>query len=299
MSILRREGALRVSRYTLKNVPLAIVTPINQQLMVMVMRRDLDATHQSSLIINPQIPRLLSNPQYINFSQYRILKNENKEIDKKELERKINVNKVVDQLREYVPDILETSLPKSIISKDIYLRICPSQFDENYLPKLNGLVTYYTTCKAIQLFLTSVMLSPKVKLHIQSIRVSHGPDPQCMFNDTTKIFLRWSTCPDGCSHLDAQGTSQAHLGTHKWSEEDTKKIFDNHKSLSTLVSKLPGTIMGLTKEPKKLERVISGLFIFELNEDNSKILVHTIENMEIIERFEPETQPNVNALRVC
>ena len=28
--------------------------------------------------------------------------------------------------------------------------------------------------------------------------------------------------------------------------------------------------MGLTKEPKKLERVISGLFIFELNEDNSK-----------------------------
>ena len=31
------------------------------------------------------------------------------------------------------------------------------------------------------------------------------------------------TCPDGCSHLDAQGTSQAHLGTHKWSEEDTKK----------------------------------------------------------------------------
>ena len=59
---------------------------------------------------------------------------------------------MVDQLREYVPDILETSLPKSIISKDIYLRICPSQFDENYLPKLNGLVTYYTTCKAIQLF---------------------------------------------------------------------------------------------------------------------------------------------------
>lgn len=45
--------------------------------------------------------------------------------------------------------------------------------------------------------------------------------------------------------------------------------------------------------------MISGLFIFELNEDNSKILVHTIENMEIIERFEPETQPNVNALRVC
>lgn len=297
MSILRSEGALRVSRYTLRNAPLTIVTPINQPLVVV--RRDLDSSQPSSLITHTQTTRLVSNPRYMKFSRYPTLRNEHPEIDKKELQRKINVNKVIDQLREYVPDILETSLPKSIISKDIYLRICPSQFDENYLPKLNGLVTYYTTCKAIQLFLTSVMLSPKVKLHIQSIRVSRGPDPQCMFNDTTKIFLRWSTCPDGCSHLDAQGTSQAHLGTHKWSEEDTKKIFDNHKSLSTLVSKLPGTIMGLTKEPKKLERVISGLFIFELSEDNSKILVHTIENMEIIERFEPETQPNVNALRVC
>ena len=89
MSILRREGALRVSRYTLKNVPLALVNPISQQLMVMVMIRDLDASHQSSLIINPQTPRLLSNPQYINFSQYRILRNEHKEIDKRNLNVKL------------------------------------------------------------------------------------------------------------------------------------------------------------------------------------------------------------------
>lgn len=57
--------------------------------------------------------------------------------------------------------------------------------------------------------------------------------------------------------------------------------------------------MGLTKEPKKLERVLSGLFIFELDEDNTKVLVHTIENMEIIERFEPKEADDVNALRVC
>lgn len=143
------------------------------------------------------------------------------------------------------------------------------------------------------------MLSPKVKLHIHSIRVANGPDPQCMFNDTTKLFVRWSTCHHGCTHLEEHGTSEAHLGTHKWSQEDTKKIFDNHKSISSILSKLPGTIMGLTKEPKKLERVLSGLFIFELDEDNTKVLVHTIENMEIIERFEPKEADDVNALRVC
>lgn len=67
------------------------------------------------------------------------------------------------------------------------------------------------------------MLSPKVKLHIHSIRVANGPDPQCMFNDTTKLFVRWSTCHHGCTHLEEHGTSEAHLGTHKWSQEDTKK----------------------------------------------------------------------------
>ncbi|RCK57634.1 hypothetical protein Cantr_06963 [Candida viswanathii] len=238
-----------------------------------------------------------------------VVHDEPTEEDKKELQRKINLTHLVDALKAHVPDILETSLPKSIIARDIYLRICPSQVDETYVPKLSGQVTYYATCKAIQLFLTSVILSPKVKLHVQSVRVVEGSgaagggggggggggptgvDPQCMFEGTTKVYVRWSTCVHGCEHLEEHGTSEAHLGSHKWSEEDTKKIFDNQKgkSVSSIVSRLPGMIMG----------VLSGLFIFELDEDNSKVLVHTIENMEIIERFEPKEQEDVNALRVC
>ncbi|EER34133.1 conserved hypothetical protein [Candida tropicalis MYA-3404] len=302
MPLPRSEITLRLNRCN----QLHSLSPSTQSQNI-ILSRDLNSPHISQ---HEQL-RIPSNNVYksfnhlrfcssqVKFSKIPYLKNEFNEDDKKELERKINLNRLIDKLKENIPDILETSLPKSLISKDIYLRICPSQVDENYVPKLNGQVTYYTTCKAIQLFLTSVMLSPKVKLHIHSIRVANGPDPQCMFNDTTKLFVRWSTCHHGCTHLEEHGTSEAHLGTHKWSQEDTKKIFDNHKSISSILSKLPGTIMGLTKEPKKLERVLSGLFIFELDEDNTKVLVHTIENMEIIERFEPKEADDVNALRVC
>ena len=30
-------------------------------------------------------------------------------------------------------------------------------------------------------------------------------------------------------------------------------------------------------------RIVNGTFVFEFNEDNSKILVHTIENVELID----------------
>lgn len=222
-------------------------------------------------------------------------------------ERKANLGSTIEYLQSTIPNLLERSFDKSKISPNIHLRICPSQFDEHYLPHLRGHVTYFTACKTIQLFMTSVILSPKVKLHIQSVRVHAGPDPQAMLDDTTKVIVRWSTCPEECPHLshgdddnNFHSTSHAHLGAHKWSKLDTLKLFVNNRQqeemrrglrlsyLTGVLGKLPSTLMGLTKEKKKLERVISGLFIFELTEDNSQILVHTIENVDVVERFEPE-----------
>ncbi|CAD1813680.1 unnamed protein product [Candida parapsilosis] len=217
--------------------------------------------------------------------------------EKHELEQKMNLSNLIDKLKTQIPNILEHNLSKDLISNNIYLRICPSQFDENYLPKLHGTITYNSACKAITLFITSIILSPQVKLHISSIKTSKKPDPQCMFDTTTKVYVRWSTCMPNCEHLGVQSTSNAHFGSHKWSHEDTKKLMGTNVSLSGLIGKLTGAVMGVSKEKQKdLERVICGVFIFELNEDCNQIVVHTIENMNIIERFEEEP---ANALRVC
>ncbi|KAI5968567.1 hypothetical protein CANMA_002312 [Candida margitis] len=217
--------------------------------------------------------------------------------DKLDLERKMNLSNLIEKLKSQIPNILEHNLSKEIISNNIYLRICPSQFDENYLPKLHGTIAYNSACKAITLFITSIILSPQVKLHISSIKTSRKQDPQCMFSTSMKVYVRWSTCRPNCEHLGVQSTSNAHFGSHKWSPEDTKKLMGANVTLSGLIGKLTGAVMGVNKEKQKdLERVISGLFIFELNDNCDEILVHTVENMDIIERF--ETEPG-NALRVC
>ncbi|KAK6458297.1 uncharacterized protein RJT20DRAFT_126294 [Scheffersomyces xylosifermentans] len=251
-------------------------------------------------------------------------KQDPKEPNRKDQNRKANLGAMIDDVKALVPNILNKSLPKSIISSDISLRICPSYFDEYnaYLPNLKGHVTYYATCKALQLFMTSVVLSPKVQLHIHSLRVSHSPDPLAVFPDTTKIHVRWSTCSEGCYHLSLgespdkdsthHSTSEAKLGSHRWSKLDAMEVLRNGKeseaessggvsktlpSITTALTRLPAALIGLTKENKKLERVLSGVFVFELNENNDKIIVHTIENVDVIERF--ETEDIDGELRVC
>lgn len=248
----------------------------------------------------PPLPPLRVKPCTM-FKKVPYLRNDNDNDispeDKLDLERKINLLNLIDKLKSQIPNILEHNLSKDLISSNIYLRICPSQFDENYLPKLHGTIAYNSACKAITIFITSIILSPQVKLHISSIKTSRKPDPQAMFSTTMKVYVRWSTCMPNCEHLGVQSTSNAHFGSHKWSSEDTKKLMGTNVTLSGLIGKLTGAVMGVTKEKQKdLERVISGVFIFELNEDYNQILVHTVENMNIIERFEEEPG---NVLRVC
>lgn len=250
-----------------------------------------------------------------------------KEPDSNEQSKKANLGSMIDEIKLIVPNIVNKSVPKEIVSSEVLLRICPTHFAEfnAYLPNIKGHVSYYTTCKTLQLILTSLVLNPKVKLHIQSIRTSKGtsssnenkPDYQCVFPDSTKIYVRWSTCAEGCFHLstgesdrtdDFHSTSDAKLGSHSWSKLDTSKFFNSTDSvqtpesktlplIKTTISDVTTSLIGLTKEDRKLERVISGLFIFELNEDNSKIIVHTVEDVDVVERTEFEDLDD--KLRVC
>lgn len=228
-------------------------------------------------------------------------------------ERKANLGAIIDQIKLMVPNIVNKSLPKDMIGPEVLLRICPTHFAEfnAYLPRIKGHVSYYTTFKALQVILTLVVLNPKVQVHITSIRTtdlapaSDSIDYLCVYLDSTKIYVRWTTCSEGCFHLEGTGTevhstSDAKLGAHRWLRFDTQHLIDESAakmSVKTALGKLTTGLIGLTKEENRLERVISGLFIFELNKDNSKIIVHTIEDVDVVERTEFE---DVNGkLRVC
>ncbi|ODV81796.1 uncharacterized protein CANTADRAFT_87761 [Suhomyces tanzawaensis NRRL Y-17324] len=231
----------------------------------------------------------------------------------REQNRKANLGSTIEHIKTVVPELLTKSLPKELVSHEIMLRICPSHFDETYLPSLKGRVSYYATCKTMQLAMTSLVLSPKVKLHIQSLRVANGPDQQAVYAHSTKVYVRWSTCNEGCEHLSNESsefhsTSDAKLGSHKWSKLDTLRFLhenadvNGHKSktlpsISTMISQMSSSLVGFSKDSQKLERVLSGIFIFELNEENDAIIVHTIENVDLIEKG--ETEDVDGELRVC
>lgn len=240
-------------------------------------------------------------------------KNEEGEIDKREQDKKANLGSVVEELRALVPRMVHENLPKDLILSDIMLRICPSHFDQMnaFLPNIKGHVSYYAACKALQLIMTSVVVNPNVQLHIQSIRTTTVSDFPCIYPDAQKIIVRWTTCPEGCTHLrkhsandgsSVHKTSDAKLGSHRWSRIDADKFVDPEKhpynwSLSSSLADLTKGIIGLRKEEEDLERVILGIFIFELNDTNDQIIAHTIEDMDVIERRE---QQGVDGkLRVC
>lgn len=73
--------------------------------------------------------------------------------------------------------------------------------------------------------------------------------------------------------------------------------FSSFHELPRTLWDLSSTLVGLSREDHKLERIISGIFIFELNESNDKIIAHTIENVELLERGEPAAA--TTGLRVC
>lgn len=223
-----------------------------------------------------------------------------------------NFGAIMDRLKKYVPALLQELLPSDILLPEVLLRLCPLHFERinAYLPNIKGQGSYYATCKALRLFVTSLVLNPNTRLHIQLIRISRFPEPNCVYAHSTKIYIRWTTCPEGCAHLagapepapekDAArvdcSTTNATLGSHRWSRINPGMLSAKHNvnwSLSGALADLGKGIVGLRKENERLERVISGIFIFELNESNDQILVHTVEDMDVVDRPYEERQLGV------
>lgn len=251
---------------------------------------------------------------------------------KKAAERHANLGSMIDALREETPLLLSRSLDSGLLDRDILLRMCPTFFDEfhYYLPNIKGHTSYMATMKTLRWIMTSFVLNPRVMIHIQSMRTSQLPDKQAVYPDSTKIYVRWTTCPAECPHLSTSkvtleqaadltdrnkpwpprsfhSTSDAILGSHTWSrqatfsrlqkEPSTSDEFSTFHELPRTLWDLSKTLVGLSREDHKLERIISGIFIFELNETNDQIIAHTIENVELLEREEPATA--TSGLRVC
>lgn len=118
---------------------------------------------------------------------------------------------------------------------------------------------------------------------------------------TTKIKIKWRTCFSGCIHLQDKETTNAKWGSYSLDHFDWTKLLKSSNPLQTLsLLEAKKTLEGFAKQLDPLSnsngklddrsgivgRVLTGIFIFELDAENEKIVAFTIDNMEILESKE-------------
>lgn len=114
---------------------------------------------------------------------------------------------------------------------------------------------------------------------------------------TTKVKVKWRTCLPGCTHIENDKTTNAKWGSYSLDHFDWTKILKSNNPLQSLAlleakKKLEGlakTLQPLTtgiRDTEEVDRVLTGVFIFELDAANENIIVMTIDNVEILESKE-------------
>ncbi|GMM38358.1 Mco32 protein [Saccharomycopsis crataegensis] len=130
---------------------------------------------------------------------------------------------------------------------------------------------------------------------IKSINHSHR---YSLFPWTYKIIVKWRSCTEDCSHLlesethagdysdtTVMKTEAENSGLYRAVKIDEKFLRDsNLNNFNQTLDTLFINDNNSSFDCKEFERVLSGVFIFELNLSNDKVLVHNIEDIEIIER---------------
>lgn len=214
--------------------------------------------------------------------------------DRNQLRRKANLGVMIEMTKSRVPDMLQVLLPEQYVSKDIILRVLPHQLPK--LPEIKGYMLYATTVKTFQLLLTSFYLNPQSRLHITHLKVEEptssklSPNIIDALQDTnryaTKIIVKFRTCIRGCPDLHNSSTTSAKLGSFSFDD------FDLSRLISSKGMQLPARILSelaprsQSKRHEKLERVITGSLIFELNPENTIINVITVDNCDVLENGE-------------
>lgn len=208
--------------------------------------------------------------------------------------KKANMGKMVDYLTEILPNALHTIPDSSYLSENIILRVSPTVSPN--IPILKGRVSYITTLKATQFILINFLLNPQVKLHITDIKpqLNQGGDfvrngdlsnYYGMFEKSDKIIIKWRTCLDDCNHLKLKKSGYALKGSHILEKFDIKKLW-NH-ALGNDEKKLSEFNHGVSKvddDSTGFERIIYGIFVFELDSNCEKIIVHNVENIEMYDK---------------
>ncbi|CAM9013088.1 unnamed protein product [Wickerhamomyces anomalus] len=179
------------------------------------------------------------------------------------------MGKMVDYLTEILPNALHTIPDSSYLSENIILRVSPTVSPN--IPILKGRVSYITTLKATQFILINFLLNPQVKLHITDIKPQLNQGGDFVRNGDLSNYYGMFEKSDKGSHI-LEKFDIKKLWNHALGNDEKKLSEFNHG-----VSKIDDDSTGF-------ERIIYGIFVFELDSNCEKIIVHNVENIEMYDK---------------
>ncbi|KAH3903207.1 Mco32p SCDLUD_000826 [Saccharomycodes ludwigii] len=236
--------------------------------------------------------------------------------NKKSQSKLVNMGEMILYLERHgVPEMLNKTISSDKLSDNIILRVLPTTHP--YLPVLRGKNSYKATMNTISLIVRNYLLlktnknnknnnnnsrnntkignviihdaNVQYKLQISKIEpiLSDDYKNKChMYNFylseiSDKIVVKWfvvSIVDENSNDTDIgmdNITDSSNLGSHL---------------ANTSVDKINDIKHHIRNDANKINTIFGGIFIFELDENNEKILVHTIDSVEMLDNTSKKLQ---------
>ena len=188
-----------------------------------------------------------------------------------------NLGRITTFLKnEGIPNLLSYNPSKQYLDTNIKLRLFPLSLP--ILPTLSGQLQYLTCLNTLRVLCNRFLLDHGKdylphKLNIISIdqiKSNQLSQSKLFITKNDKLLIKWKTSPNQL--INNNNNSNSNSSNSSCSSGSNYGL---DLSMSRYVRVEDGNFTEI-----KNDRMVKGTFIFEFNPDNSKILVHTIENIE-------------------
>lgn len=213
--------------------------------------------------------------------------------------RHSNLGEITEYLcKDGVPNFLQRSIKDSYLDEHVKLRLLPTTHP--YMPILQGKTKYKASLNAIRLITNNLILKKTCLLHINSVTTLLKDKEESLlkakqYNCITqndKLVIKWQSCSsdEGSNHAADNGkvTSIPKLNLSNGSPppvidyilHPSTKPFSG-EMVSAHIDRQGSSTQ--SNPNNSVSRIVKGIFIFEFNEENTQVAVHTIENVEMVD----------------
>lgn len=186
-----------------------------------------------------------------------------------------NLGSMVSYLQTTVPNLLHELINEEKLDRNIKLQLLPTLYPQ--FSTFHGIIQYKAVMRTTQLIVKKFILNRICHLKIKDLRVIESAG-----QDFDKVIIKWET--------EEYNKPQKIVYDLETIENPLSSLrYTNSNHYQWLTDKYG-------KWSGKNDRVINGIFIFELNETNTNITTHVIDNIEIIDDGEEKKNTNTTPI---